>query len=228
MFDREKFKEEIESQLKQMPPEKRVAFAVRSAMRMLPLLAGPRKDTRLDDLTKAKQESFGYWEAKDKNKHLLAVLRCYGFCIEYVFAKYYIADAYTFHARAAFAAVAFVDAAIMPAIEDGLAGLRATTARALLEKPLWPVAIPGDWQILLDQFKTDALSLNAGFDVWLDWYDDRLNGEQPIMYLLLLFFACCCSISPKQKKGHGSATNTASPYPPSVSARGTKGLNLTF
>ena len=58
------YKDEIEQQLEGVPHDLQVAFAARSALRVLPLLA-----------TKEKQgEAFWYWGKEDKAKHFLAVL----------------------------------------------------------------------------------------------------------------------------------------------------------
>lgn len=45
--------------------------------------------------------------------------------------------------------------------------------------PLWPDGMPGDlaadWQTL----KADLLSRNEDWDIWTDWYEDRLAGRPP-------------------------------------------------
>ena len=42
--------------------------------------------------------------------------------------------------------------------------------------PLWAGEIPNDWQSLYPYWKRAALDLNEGFDIWVDWYEDRING----------------------------------------------------
>jgi GTPase SAR1 family protein len=214
MFNREQFREEIAVQLKDVPREMRVAFAVRSAMRVLPLLASPKKKTLLNVFSGQNREAFWYWKVQDKNKHLLAVLRAYGCSIEYVltknrstaataaadaaadaadaYAAAYVAyaaaaaDSYTadsYADAAAYAAYADVDAdEVLQAIRKDLMALKNMSGEELLKQPLW---LPSKkWQQLLDNFKQDTSSLNAGFEVWLDWYDDRLQGKAVDVELL--------------------------------------------
>ncbi len=88
MFDREKFREKIAAQLKDVPTDKCVAFAVRSAMRVLPLLAVPNKEDSPSNVSAGQNsEAFWYWKAEDRNKYLLAVLRVYSRSIEYVLTE---------------------------------------------------------------------------------------------------------------------------------------------
>jgi GTPase SAR1 family protein len=216
MFNREQFREEIAVQLKDVPREMRVAFAVRSAMRVLPLLASPKKKTLLNVFSGQNREAFWYWKVQDKNKHLLAVLRAYSCSIEYVLTKNrsttatdaaaanaaadaadadayaaayaayaaaaadsYAADAYADAAAyAAFAAYAAADVdadEVIQAIRKDLMALKNMSEEELLKQPLWLAS--KKWQQLLNNFKQDISSLNAGFEVWLDWYDDRLQGK---------------------------------------------------
>jgi GTPase SAR1 family protein len=215
MFNREQFREEIAAQLKAVPREMRVAFAVRSAMRVLPLLASPKKKT-LRDVFSRQKEAFWYWKVQDKNKHLLAVLRTYSCSIEYVLTKNrstvatdaaaanaaadaadadayaaayvayaaaaadsYAPDAYADAAAyAAFAAYAAADVdadEVIQAIRKDLMVLKNMSEGELLKQPLWLAS--KKWQQLLNNFKQDISSLNAGFEVWLDWYNDRLQGK---------------------------------------------------
>ena len=71
-------KKKIEEQLKNVTKDKCMAFAVRSAMRVLPLLAIPKK-----------KETFWFW-GKYKDQHLLAIFRAYGFSIECILTKKYV------------------------------------------------------------------------------------------------------------------------------------------
>lgn len=66
---------------------------------------------------------------------------------------------------------------IIQETENDLILINKLTAEELLQCPLWSQTIPNEWQQLLNNFKEDVLSLNAGFEVWLDWYDDRLQGK---------------------------------------------------
>ncbi len=49
----------------------------------------------------------------------------------------------------------------------------------LLALPLWPDGEPEEMRVLRTRFEADLLSLNAGFEIWLDWYSDRRNGKIP-------------------------------------------------
>ncbi|MBT9100110.1 hypothetical protein KFZ76_20615 [Methylovulum psychrotolerans] len=71
-MDREEFREEVRIRLKGKSKEQQVAFAVRSAMRMLPLLA-VQEGSR--DLSANKREAFEFWRTKDKNRFLLSVFK---------------------------------------------------------------------------------------------------------------------------------------------------------
>ncbi|NOS86943.1 MAG: hypothetical protein HOP34_00130, partial [Methylococcaceae bacterium] len=89
MFDRDQFKEEIFAQLNSLPRDKQVAFAVRSAMRVLPLLAVPHKKTSklktwvqaMTGQTDQSRVAFGFWPIEKRQQHLLAVLRAYSVCM---------------------------------------------------------------------------------------------------------------------------------------------------
>lgn len=47
---------------------------------------------------------------------------------------------------------------------------------ASLEAPLWP-EVPREFLALWRQLQSDLLSLDAGFEIWIDWYQDRLDGK---------------------------------------------------
>ncbi len=49
--------------------------------------------------------------------------------------------------------------------------------RDLCNQPLWPQGIPTEFGTLWQAFQTTAIALDAGFEVWLDWYQDRLDGK---------------------------------------------------
>lgn len=226
MFDRKRFREEIEAKLRHIPKDKCVAFALRSAMRVLPLLAARQG------------AAFRHWKHEDKSKYLLAVLKSYARGCEYVLTKGYIdhiaanVDAHIIHAAAAEASYADVDCstvyaataaytaytastkeplaayeyahalvpdfynyataaaytaeasidtnadlAIMREIQHDLTVLENISAEGLLQQPLWSEALNKEWQQLITRFKFAALKLNMNFDVWLDWYNDRLQGN---------------------------------------------------
>ncbi len=48
---------------------------------------------------------------------------------------------------------------------------------ALLSSPLWQNAVPPKFEALLQKLSSDLRSLDAGFEVWIDWYQDRLDGR---------------------------------------------------
>ncbi len=50
---------------------------------------------------------------------------------------------------------------------------------ALLTSPLWPEAEPEGIFTLRTQLESDLRALDAGFDIWIDWYRDRLEGNAP-------------------------------------------------
>ena len=233
MFDRKKFRNDIEEQLRDTPGDKCVAFAIRSAMRVLPLLAARNG------------AAFHHWKPEDKNRYLLAVLRNYTRGIKYVLTKGHIdlvaanADAHIVHAAsaeasyndvncstvyaanaaymaytactedpraayeyahllvpvfynyasaAAYTAEASIDAhadvAIMQEIHLDLAALDKMIAERFLQQPLWIESTSKEWQQLNSRFNFAVLKLNAGFDIWMDWYHDRLQGKPIDMPLL--------------------------------------------
>ncbi|NOS87668.1 MAG: hypothetical protein HOP34_03865, partial [Methylococcaceae bacterium] len=118
------------------------------------------------------------------------------------FASAFAADA-AYAEDTAYAATAAAyaedDAIIQSTLQD-LTALKSFSTLEFLEQPLWPTAIPEPWQHLLTDFKADALSLNAGFEVWLDWYDSRLRGEQLDLALLAQWNAV-----PKEVEAQGVA-----------------------
>jgi hypothetical protein len=233
MFDRKQFRSEIEARLQHFPEDKSVAFAVRSAMRVLPLLAAREGAT------------FRHWKTEDKSKYLLAVLRNYVRGVEFVLTKGHIdhvaanADAHIVHTAAAEASYADVDCstvyaataaytaytactefpraayeyahaivpevynyataaaytaeaaidvnadtAIIEATKLDLSILDKMIAEKLLQQPLWINGTTKDWQQLNHRFRFATLKLNTGFEVWLDWYDDRSKGKPIDMKML--------------------------------------------
>lgn len=208
MIDKSNIRYDIKEQLQGKPKEQCAAFAVRAAMRVLPLLAVPKRQNRGAFWNKKAEVSF-FWKPEDRDKYLLDVFRAYVWSVQYVIngnsnfevvarAAYvneadavYTAAHAVVTADAAYAveiAVAAADdatyAAIIQELEADLAALSHVSGSALLMKPLWSQGMPKVWQQQLTDFKEDALNLNAGFEVWLDWYDDRLHGR-PIDIALL-------------------------------------------
>jgi len=88
-------------------------------------------------------------------------------------------DAYA-AATVAYYAYAIANADSTPIVKEIQADLiliDQLTAQVFLQAPLWSSPPPEEWLQWLNNFKTDALSLNAGFEVWLDWYEERLQGK---------------------------------------------------
>ncbi|ASF48224.1 hypothetical protein CEK71_20365 [Methylovulum psychrotolerans] len=81
-------------------------------------------------------------------------------------------------------AIANTNTTILKEIQADLILIDQLTAKELLHTPLWSISPPKDWIKSLNDFKDDTLSLNARFEVWLDWYEDRLQGK-PIDVSLL-------------------------------------------
>jgi GTPase SAR1 family protein len=257
MFDTDQFKKEIEAKLRGVSRDKCLVFAVRSALRVLPLLAMQNKELLMAGKAR---EAFWFWPSENKNQHLLAIFTSSSYAIEYLLTKkcvetcvnaayaasdnaesaakaaacdatassvavavsaaayataadaeatiaavaadaayayantdssaYVIADntsaiAYAVAISSAISvaeasAIAAIPAYVDSIIEDihkDLASLEKTTVKTFLQQPLSSKNHSEHWQQLIADFKTDALSLNAGFEVWLDWYDDRLKGK---------------------------------------------------
>jgi GTPase SAR1 family protein len=47
----------------------------------------------------------------------------------------------------------------------------------LLAQPLWQQGMPAEAAGLWSQLQADLRGLGAGFEVWIDWYEDRLDGK---------------------------------------------------
>ena len=209
-FDREKYREQIKLQLKDVSRDKCVACAVWAALRVMPLLSSRKKQGK--EIEK-NLPAFWFWKKKERCRHLLAVLNATSAAICYAVNQVHPAGSAS--ATAAFAADSTSTAdAIKQAIAIDLSAMSEMQAVELLNSPLWPNKLTKEvnetkqgmvafaksrkstssdtaastfsthWQHLLAQFKADVLSLNAGFEVWLDWYDDRIQGK-PIDGVLL-------------------------------------------
>jgi small GTP-binding protein len=58
-----------------------------------------------------------------------------------------------------------------------LAGERGEPSRSeLFAAPLWPTEAPPGWYALWERMQADLRSLDAGFEIWIDWYNARLRG----------------------------------------------------
>jgi hypothetical protein len=247
-----KFREEVAARLMDKSREQKAVFAVRSAMRLLPLLAVQQESSLSFEI---QREAFWFWQGEKKEASLLSLLRTYNSNIWSVFGVYadtalaafnavhtartiasptspfairattgtinsatiaaavvvtYIEDAGDTSARAARAAA---DSAVTAAetytitiqeIQADLILIDQLTVKEFLHAPLWSSPPPKDWQQWLNDFKADALSLNAGFEVWLDWYEERLQGK-PIDVGLLEQWANI----PKEIESQGVATINA-------------------
>ncbi len=91
--------------------------------------------------------------------------------------------AYT-SARAYVAANAAKQTTITVAIELDLQRLQLpsqtkqiSSAQQFAALPLWSEGIPEEWQALYQRFRQAVLELDEGFEHWLDWYEDRINGK---------------------------------------------------
>ncbi|MBT9096480.1 hypothetical protein KFZ76_01995 [Methylovulum psychrotolerans] len=210
---RDEFREEVEAGLEGKSREQLVAFAVRSAMRVLPLLA---VHTGAGPSFRERREAFGFWRGEKKNTYLLSLLRAYSVnllgvpviginnaayaaaadavvnaavdaaaCAAAYSAAYaaayavrvIYADAYVAYAADTAAYAAASTAIIAKEIKKDLVLIDQLPGRRFSQSPLWSSPPPEEWQCWLSDFKADVLSLNAGFKVWLDWYEERLQGK---------------------------------------------------
>ena len=53
----------------------------------------------------------------------------------------------------------------------------ATVARRLTREPLWLRDAPKDWPDILDKAATRLLTLYPSYQVWIDWYNRRIEGH---------------------------------------------------
>jgi len=51
------------------------------------------------------------------------------------------------------------------------------TETILLGEPLWQDPIPPELETLWKQLQSDLQTLSAGFEIWIQWYQDRLTGK---------------------------------------------------
>ena len=88
-------------------------------------------------------------------------------------AVYAAADA----AAEAYAAAYLIVPEIELSVKNNLFLLRKNGKKALIHSPLWPNAAPAPWVQQLQRFQTAVRGLDAGFEIWLDWYDARCRGD---------------------------------------------------
>ncbi len=46
-----------------------------------------------------------------------------------------------------------------------------------LARPLWPEGMPAEWRADYQRLQQAVRDLDAGFEVWLDWYQERIEGK---------------------------------------------------
>lgn len=238
-------KDEIKTKLEGVPIDICVAFALRSAMRVLPLLAIQKKD------------EIKFWQEENKADFLLAIYQAYAYAFSVILVKNktffnattnaayntlyadtdgantdaFVVDAaadaasaadsysdYTAYSasfktanpsrgfddffysdysapNAAFkASNTAVNAAFkacnaaytysyysadvfIQEINQDLDTLNRKSVTEFLSQPLWSYDIPKYFEQLIADFKANVLSLDAGFEVWLDWYEQRLFDQ---------------------------------------------------
>ena len=198
--------DEIEKRLKGVPPELCATFAARTALRVLPFLAGEKRDAG----------PFWYWPSKDRSKHLLSFFMAQRLGIAFsttntlaltdAFAALdatnntaYTATTAAYNARNV---LAHALDAVKPAVQAArnptglletmeqatradLEAMMNGSKSAFLKSPLWPSReIPKSLQPGWERFRLWAKSLDADFEIWLKWYEDRISG-QPIDLELL-------------------------------------------
>ena len=44
------------------------------------------------------------------------------------------------------------------------------------QSPLWPIGIPHTWKLAWTRFKDATLHLDSIFEIWIDWYEERIQG----------------------------------------------------
>jgi len=185
---------EIETWLKTQPRDVICVFAARAALRVVPVL---EELLGLQDLKRSPDfiilQSFyalttsvsvGRWSDMD-----MRYAAAHAADAADDAATDAAVDAAAFSARAAVAAFSAADTVAIAATLAGTNIYRAYSvdrdfieaggnAQALSEIPLWPYSempevLHTKWQAL----KSYLLNLNQDWDVWTDWYEDRLAGK---------------------------------------------------
>jgi hypothetical protein len=63
-------------------------------------------------------------------------------------------------------------------VSDDINDLNGTSAVAIAQLALWPGGTPPEWTTLRwDNLKRKLISLGVGWEVWVNWYEDRLAGN---------------------------------------------------
>ena len=187
-YDKEYFRKHFEG----LPPKAMAVIALRAAMRVLPVLA---QRGSWDD------GPFAYWNEGEPAQHALALFRCFEVSL-FVNTLTKTDPATDAAARAtpdaatdAYAAAAYdaadgaTDAAdATRAISGDIQFLKENRpnwfarrlgkneAAILVQEPLWREPLPVKFQALWTQLQSDLLGLGAGFETWIEWYEDRLAG----------------------------------------------------
>jgi hypothetical protein len=200
-YDYEYFKK----QLVGLPPKAQAIIALRAAMRALPSLARRGKDTSpfahwkegerdrhvlaiircyqasafANGLAKADRASASAAALAANDADALAANDAYAAASAAASHAYAAASHAAYAALAAALAADASAAAILADIQGIKAGKEATheAMLGLLTSPLWPTAEPPQLKALLPRIRADLKSLRAGFEVWIDWYQDRLDGK---------------------------------------------------
>ena len=47
---------------------------------------------------------------------------------------------------------------------------------SFFQRPLWPGGSPDVWKVSWSRFRNMTLNVDGGFELWLNWYEDRVNG----------------------------------------------------
>jgi hypothetical protein len=202
-------KAEFEAWLNDKPREWAQALSARIALRVLPFIYSPK--IRFD-LTKAVcralfisacARSYPHAEMTQAAADAAADAAAYAAAdaaadaAAYA-AAYAAADAAAYAADAAAAAYAADAAAyaayaadIWESIESDAIWLEGQTsdeaiklAQALMNRPLWPSDMPEIISENWGRLKSQLLGANQDWDIWVDWYENRLTGG-PIAFSLL-------------------------------------------
>jgi GTPase SAR1 family protein len=196
--------DEIGARLRNMPVEASVAFTVRVGLRVLPWLAQNQEKQVLKRWAVKDRAShllavflaydvalMAVWNRLVVGLEAVAQLRCNDAADAAAAAAAYAAcnaaandsTVYTAYAAAsnAHSACAYGNAnsfivEFHSELEFDLDFVQKNGAKALIESPLWRVAIPAPWAKALIHFQTAVGDLNSGFEPWLTWYDERCRG----------------------------------------------------
>ncbi len=145
----------------------------------------------------AADEAYAHAAADEAYAHAAAVDSIYAAAhAAYAAAHPAAGAAHGFAAAGAAAAVASAVAAaavaaayIWSAVSNDATSIRAgTSVRELAEQPLWPDGVAPDWVAGNWERMRAALPGADGWDVWIDWYEDRLKGG-PVREEIELLYA---------------------------------------